>query len=138
MDELLNKLLAEKAEIEARSAPFRARKEKLVAQIQPLEAEVRDLKLAIEAVEGPRLAEIRRQVSAIEASRSLAKQPSVKECCKTDGNLVEIERRKVGDGADAGNLGEVVVRRCSTCGRRHFEMNADMGRYGIKGSAIGA
>jgi len=62
---LFDKLEAEKAAIRAESAPLRAARDKLLAKIQPLEAQERELIKQIHAIERPRLAEIDNQLGGL-------------------------------------------------------------------------
>lgn len=58
-------LSAEKAAIVAKSSPLRAKYDKLVEQIQPLELEARKISEQFHAIERPRLGEIDNQLAAL-------------------------------------------------------------------------
>jgi uncharacterized coiled-coil DUF342 family protein len=60
-----DKLGGEREKLVAKAAPLRKRRDALVAKIQPLEAELRDLNQQIAKVERPRLAEIDNQRAAL-------------------------------------------------------------------------
>lgn len=59
------------------------------------------------------------------------KPPCPRQC---DESLREIvETRKNGAKSDTGQYADVVVKRCSLCGRNHYEINVDPVRLGTVG-----
>lgn len=64
-DALRSKLEKERDEIEAKAAPHRKQREALLAQIQPLEAKLREVDAAIKAAEKPRLREVGVQLARL-------------------------------------------------------------------------
>jgi hypothetical protein len=54
-----------------------------------------------------------------------------KDCCKDPANLYRREN-------DQEERPDLVVRRCRVCECRHFELTADPGKLGLRGSPIGA
>ena len=52
---------------------------------------------------------------------SLTDVKGVSDCCKQDSNL-----------EDAPPVGEIRVRVCKVCGRRHFEVDAEPGEVGVR------
>lgn len=68
IDHLLNARKAleeERAEVLKDLAPLHARRDALMAQIQPLENELREVQKKIKAVEQPRLRELGNQIAAV-------------------------------------------------------------------------
>lgn len=47
------------------------------------------------------------------------------DCCKVLTDRVEVGRQRTTGGP-------VVIQRCKTCGRRHFEVSLDPGKFGVK------
>lgn len=62
---LLEKFNAEKAQILAKSAPLRAERDKVVAEIQPRELRHRELTAQIRTIELPRLVELDNRIAAL-------------------------------------------------------------------------
>ena len=54
------------------------------------------------------------------------------ECCRTPGNVPLVP-----DHPDARPERGCVVRVCRVCGARHFEVNAEPGRLGLRGVPAG-
>lgn len=65
LEEMRDKMLAEKAEIEAKSAPLREERAKLREQIAPAMDRIRELDKLIHATEMPKLREINSQLVGI-------------------------------------------------------------------------
>lgn len=70
LKETFDKLMAEREEITAKSAPLRACKDEIVAMIQPQLDEIRKLEKEFLAIERPRLPQIEMSLSAIARATS--------------------------------------------------------------------
>ncbi len=49
-----------------------------------------------------------------------------KNCCKLPENLIPHQERP-----------DLVIRKCTICGARHFEVTLEAGQLGLKGSQVG-
>ena len=116
LDALVEKLQKEKAELLAKVAPLIKARNALVAQMQPLEQEMRELKAAAGKILGSRLSEIDKQLTQLGAGMAA--------CCTDEKNLDLVE--KTADGT-------FEKRVCRLCKRRHFTLCADAGVYSTKG-----
>lgn len=65
IQELFDRLQAEKAEIVAAAAPIREKRDAVAAKAHALEAEMRELAQQLFAIERPRLAELDNQISGL-------------------------------------------------------------------------
>ncbi len=54
------------------------------------------------------------------------------DCCKVTENRVEIRRERPGPQAPAG-VGDLIVRECKVCKRKHYEANVNKGVFNMKG-----
>ena len=66
VDELLREKQDERAALLAKSAPLRAKRDKLRAKIQPLEDEMRLLNLQIKETHGEKLFELENEIGALQ------------------------------------------------------------------------
>ena len=77
LQELFEKLSAEKKAIEKKVEPLRRRYNELHAQATPLEVEMREVAKQIHLIERPRLIEIEQQLSALTAATKDARLSAV-------------------------------------------------------------